>query len=626
MVLTRRLIVMVLLLLALLPVAVAQVEVDMEQWVEETGSDESAADLSDQLLQLADNPVNLNDTVAIADLPFLSPFQIRALKTYITLYGQLLSIKELTVVPGFDSAMVALLAPLVTVEPYEPARRLTLKELLSRGRHTVVAGVGGTVEQAQGYANGHYEGDNLRALLCYSYQLDDRVSVRLSADKDPMEAWGKGNFYGYHVMLKHMGRLETLIVGRYNLQFGQGVTLWTGFHPFSLLGTSPVRYGQGVRAASAFYETGWQEGVAATLSLGRGYSLSAFGSRHDGEWFGGGHLTWSKGNLMLGITATATMLDDSVQLRDYAYNQDYFRGDRQAALGVDFLWQRDRLLFYGEASLDQGGAPAALGGIRLSVGGDNSLGVGIRHYDPQYHNLHAGSYAIGETRNEQGVTLDARLRLPLAVTALLSVDVHRFPSLRYGSYAPSSGTWLRAQLSREFGRHVTASLRYSWRQKYRNIPNLDSTLYLGESTCRRQLQGQARLILGSWQLTTRVLLSQFDAEQSEGEWGWLVAQEARYAVKDMQVALQAAWFDVDGYNARIYLSESNLQYAYSIPMLMNSGLRASAVVRWDVSRRLNLSFKYTLTAYQDVAAIGSGDAQTDGNHRQTWHLQLRWKF
>lgn len=39
MVLTRRLIVMVLLLLALPPVAVAQVEVDMEQWVEETGSD-----------------------------------------------------------------------------------------------------------------------------------------------------------------------------------------------------------------------------------------------------------------------------------------------------------------------------------------------------------------------------------------------------------------------------------------------------------------------------------------------------------------------------------------------------------------------------------------------------------
>ena len=101
----RRLI--VLLLFALPLTTMAQVDDAIEQWVEEHGSTASASELSDLLLQLSDNPVNLNDTVAVASLPFLSPFQVKALRNYITLYGQLLSLKELPMVPGFDSLTIA---------------------------------------------------------------------------------------------------------------------------------------------------------------------------------------------------------------------------------------------------------------------------------------------------------------------------------------------------------------------------------------------------------------------------------------------------------------------------------------------------------------------------------------
>ena len=92
------------------------------------------------------------------------------------------------------------------------------------------------------------------------------------------------------------------------------------------------------------------------------------------------------------------------------------------------------------------------------------------------------------------------------------------------------------------------------------------------------------------------------------------------------MVLQAVWFDVNGYNARIYLTESNLQYSYGIPMLSGRGLRTSAVVRYDISKWLNISLKYAWMVYPDQTSVGTGDAMIDGNHRQTWHLQLRWKF
>lgn len=617
--------VVVLFLLALPLVTTAQVDDAVEQWVEEHGSEGNVSELSDLLLQLTDNPVNLNDTTAVASLPFLSPFQVSALHNYIVLYGQLMSIGELQMVPGFDSATMAMILPLVKVEPYVHKRYPGVGEMFRQGHHTLVTGLGGTVEQAKGYENGKYEGDNLRGLVCYRFNYDNRVVLQLSADKDPAEAWGKNNFYGYSLTLNDFGRVRKLVIGRYNLQFGQGVSLWTGFEPFSLIGDSPVRYAKGIKAASPFYEEGWQEGLATTFNLGRGFNLSAFGSRANEEWMGGGHVEFRRDNLVLGVTASVSILDDSVHLRNYVYNQDYFRGDHAGALGVDVLWQTGRLLLFGEVATDIEGHPAAIGGMRLGLGSDNSVGIVLRHFDPCYHNLHTAAYSIGSRiANEQGVGLDGRFRLPLGITALASVDVHRFPKVRYGCYSPSTGSKWQLQLGRAVGRRGEAAVRYMLRHQQRNVPGTSGKVI--ENTLRHQLQGRYRFTNGPWRFTTRVILSWFNTEESGNQHGWLASQEVRYSQGRWQTAVQAAWHDINGYYARIYLSESNLQYAFSIPMLQGRGLRASAVVRFDATRWLNLSFKYSLIARPEVDAIGSDNAATPGPVRQTWHLQFRWKF
>lgn len=624
----RRLI--VLLLLALPLTAAAQFDDAIEQWVEEHGSDAGVAEMSDLFMQLVENPVNLNDTVGMASLPFLSPFQVRALRNYITLYGQFVSVKELHLVPGFDSLTVALILPMVKAEPYEKQSFPGMREMLRRGRHTLTTGVGGTVEQAKGYENGKYEGDNLRGLLCYRFNYDNHVQLQLSADKDPTEVWGKDNFLSYSLMVSDLfiGRavhIEKLVLGRFNVQFGQGVTMWTGYEPFSLTGNSPVRFAGGVKTASPFYEEGWQEGFAATVGFGRKVSVSVFGSRAEDEWLGGGHVEFRHGNLVLGLTATASFLDDSVRLRNYVYNQDYFRGDRAGALGVDALWQVGRLLFFGELATDAEGHPAAIGGMRLTLWGDNSIGIAVRHYEPCYHNLHTAAYSIGSrTANEQGVSLDGRFRLPLGVAALVSADVHRFPKIRYGCYAPSTGSKWQLQLGHAVGPKGEATVRYTLRHQQRNVPGTSGKVI--ENTLRQQLQGQYRFTSGPWRFTTRAILSWFNTEESGHQQGWAVSQEARYNQGRWQTAVQVTWHDINGYYARIYLSESYIQYAYSLPMLQGRGLRTSAVVRCDLTHWLNLSFKYTLAFRPGEDHIGSDNATTPGPVRQTWHLQLRYKL
>ena len=386
-----------------------------------------------------------------------------------------------------------------------------------------------------------------------------------------------------------------------------------------------MRYAGGVKAASPFYEEGWQEGLAATVDLGRGFNVSAFGSRAAEEWMGGGHLEYRGGSLVLGLTAAASLLDDSVRLRSYVYNQDYFRGDRAGALGVDMLWQVGRMLFFGEVATDAEGHPAAIGGLKTSLKGGGSVGIALRHYDSRYHNLHSAAYSIAsENRNEQGVSLDGRFALPLGLTLLASADLHRFPRLRYGCYAPSTGSKWQLQLGRAAGRHGEATVRYTLRHQQRNVPGTGGQAI--ENTLRHQLQGMYRIVNGPWRFTSRVILSWFNAEESGLQQGWLVSQEVRYSRGRWQTALQAAWHDIDGYYARIYLSESNLQYAFSIPMLQGRGLRASAVVRLDATRWLNIAFKYAVIARPGLDSIGSDNAATPGPVRQTWHVQVRLKF
>ncbi len=612
-----------IILLALVPLcATAQVDDAIEQWMQEDVPEEQAAAAVDMLMQLNYEPVSINDTAAVRELPLMTPFRYRALCNYITLYGQLLSTKELALIPGFDSVTVALLSSMTTAEPYNGRTKLRWWQ----GHHNVVTGIGGTVEQAAGYRDGRYEGDNLHALFCYNYKYRNNISVRLVADKDPGEAWGKSNFYGYHVMLSNIGHLDKLIVGRYGLQFGQGLTLWTGFKPFSIMGGTPERFGTGVRQASTFYETDYLEGAAATVRLWQGLHLSAFASRVQGETLAGGHAEWRSDNLVAGVTVAATRLDDSLAVRDYVYNQTRFRGQRLLNGGVDATWQWRRLTLYGEASLDGEGHPAAIAGATLTPSSVNRFGVSYRYYHPLYHNLHAQGYAIGTTQGEKGVTLDAATQLPWGFTMLASVDLHHFESLRYGSYSPSSGAWLRLQVSRQIGQRMQASVRYTDRLKERNIPNIDSTLYLGEQTLRRQLQGELKAKLGSWLLTTRAMYAHFGSENVETQEGWLVAQTARYAKGPLQVTAGLAYFDVGGYYARLYLSESCLQYAWSIPMFYGKGLRAHVVVRWSINENISLAAKYGVTRYLDRDSVGSGAAETERPARQTWFVQLRFKM
>lgn len=665
---------------------------DYLELLAEDGDDEAVEDLLDLYAECVEHKVNVNDTAqGLHRFPFITTFQHNCLRSYIVMFGPLSSLAELRVVNGFDSLTLELLRPLAYCGPMPIDDRLRLKDVLSKGRSNLVMGAVGTVEQAQGYQTDKYEGNNLRLMWRYQYKYRDRVSLLLSGDKDPGEAFFAGShrqgfdFYGYSLLVNDIGPktagrylVKRLALGQYQLQFGQGLTLWSGYGPRYGVGTAICRSAQGIRANGAFAEYGYLQGAAATLSVSRNWDLSLFYSFADraatlprgadptsnvvqsvyssgyfrtdselskkgllNEQMAGMHLERHTTNSHIGLTATTLWLDKLIVPAPTAYNDNAFAGNRNSNVGADFAFRRGRLLLFGEAAVcvhpfdgeSLHVAPVALVGSELAVNNSHRLSAQLHYYSPWYHNLHASAIGQGSSpQNDLGAALYYQGRLPWGVETQLSADYFFSPHARYMAYAPSRGQEYRAVVCRSSGKvsGLSYHLRYRFKERGRNVvpTALSGGSYVLEQTYRHQLMVDVTYEHGPWKWVSKVGYAAYWGQESPFSDGWLCYQDMVFAPQRVPLSLSArlAWFDVEDYEARLYAIESDLLYHYNNNMYQNQGIRAYLVLRYDVSRHWNIGFKYSITNYTDRDTFGSGYELIDASHRQQWRIQMRWKW
>ena len=700
-----------LLIGALLPWKALSQELLPTAWQNyiETIAEESDEESVYELLELYDNcqesPLNLNDTInPLQDLPFVSALQREYLRSYILLYGAIRSVEELYGINGFDSLTVELLRPIVFTAETEDEGAPTLGRILKYGRHNLVTGCSGTVEQARGYRDSIYEGDNLRMMWRYSFKYKDYVQLQLSGDKDPGEALFNGSqqqgfdFYGYSLMVGNIGLagnhwnsrqqrwtrrsfgIKKLVVGQYHAQFGQGLTLWSGFAPWTAMGAGIGRYAQGLRPSGAFSEYGYLRGAAATVAFSPRWDLtllysyverdatlprkaekdstitwvqSLYNSGYHrtateikkknqlDEQLVGGHLEYHNSMVRIGLTGVSMLLDKEIVPATYVYNDNTFSGNHNFNTGLDAMFRYKRLLLFGEAavcynhyadSATPNISPAAIVGMEFIINNNRASAL-FRHYSPTYHNLHASALGQNSTpQNETGGGVYYQGLLPLGVTATLSADWAQFSHMKYLVYAPSHATEYRLMLSRPstFIRGLKVNVRYRYKERERNITpsRLVDGHYLLENTYRHQIQGDIEYAAGAWKLVSRVAYAHYRGNVTQPDYGLLFFQDIQFRPSriPLTIATRMTLFDVNDYEARLYTVESDFIYQYNTSSFLNEGYRFYLLLRYDINKHWNIGVKYAITAYSDRDTFGSSYELIEGNHRQQWRVQMRLKW
>jgi hypothetical protein len=650
----------------------------LESVQESSESTESIETLYEDLSYLSENPLNLNlvTTEQLRKIPFLSEIQILNILDYRKKQGELVSIYELKNIQFLDKQTIELIFPFVYVGETHKTRPFTAKNLLKYGHNELLLRYDRCLHKKKGYKeypdsilqqypNRKYVGEPFYHSIRYSYSFDNRLQAGLVAEKDAGEAfWNKRHkgydFYSAHVFLKDNGKIRSLAIGDYKVSFGQGLVVSNDFTPSrSSILSQAERRNNGFRRHYSTNENDFFRGIASTVSLKK-IDLSAFYSnrkadatvndqtissfktdgihRTEGDLEKkysmhiqtvGGNIRYIGTQLLLGVTAiTYSFGEMSVEPDPVPYNRFYFRGKSNTNASMDYTWRHRRIVLYGETAVSENGAVATLNAFQWSASSGLKALILYRYYDRRYQSLYSNAFSQSSTvQNEEGFYVSMQWT-PISYWKFSGyADFFRFPWIKYGIDAPSSGREYMIQTDFNRIKNTTISTRYRFRQREKNITNVHEVEIkpVDQHRIRLQIIHKSSVVTT---LRTTIEGNIYDDNASSLGRGWVVSQNVGWKKAESSVQADAyiAYFNTTDYNTRIYSNEKNMLYSFSIPSFYGEGIRLSAVIRYNFTPQFYLSVKAAWTRYYDRDLIGTGTEEIEGRDKTDLDVQLRWKF
>jgi hypothetical protein len=640
---------------------------------------ESFETLYNDLSDLSENPLDLNLATAeeLRRIPFLSDLQILNILDYLKKQGEFVSIYELKNVRFLDMQTIELILPFVYVDEAGKEPPFKMKNLLKYGKNELMLRYDRCLNEKKGYReypdsilakypNRKYTGEPFYSSMRYSYTSGNRLQMGLVAEKDAGEAfWNKQHkgydYYSAHAFLKDVGKIRSLAVGDFKTSFGQGLVVSNDFTPSrSSILSQAERRNNGFRRHYSTSENVFFRGIASTVSLKK-IDISAFYStrkadatladentvssfktdgihRTKGDLEKkhnvsirtiGGNIRYVSDQLLVGMTAlTYSFGGLAVEPEPRPYNKFYFHGKRNTNVSVDYKWQRRRIAFYGETAFSQNGAAATLNALQWSAPSGLRALILYRYYDRRYQAFYGNAFSQGSTvQNEEGMYISMQWT-PIPYWRLSGyADFFRFPWMKYGIDAPSSGKEYMIQADFSRIENTIISTRYRFRQHEKNIIRGPEAQIEPADRHRIRLQITYKRP-DVMTLRTTIEGNLYDESASSPSRGWVISQNAGWKNPEspIQLDVDAAYFKTTDYNSRIYSNEKNMLYSFSIPSFYGEGIRLSTILRYNFTPRFYLSVKAAWTHYYDRDIIGTDTEEIEGKNKTDLYAQLRWKF
>ncbi|MCF8364802.1 MAG: helix-hairpin-helix domain-containing protein [Bacteroidales bacterium] len=659
----------------------------IEQIAERSEQELDYTDLLDGLYQLLEDPVNLNyaSIEELKQLFFLSDLQAYKLIEYRNMYGLFVSIYELQAIEGFDRLLIELMEPFVSVSQDKPEFKANFKNALKYGRHDIFLRYSRVLENQEGYKvlsdsaklenpNGYYLGSPDRLYLRYAYNYKNKVRAGLTADKDAGEEFFKGSqpkgfdFYSAFAYASDLGVIKEIVAGDYHIEFGQGLTLWTGLaFGKSSDGVSVIKKQRHIRPNTSSNENLFLRGTAVTAGVGSfnltGFFSSKFVDANIGDYdtlsqeiafvtslqetgyhrtnaeiadkhaiketLYGGHLEYNRNSFRVGATAYKSMFDRPLEGNDQLYQKFDFAGNENLNYGMDYNFIVSRFNFFGEFSGSKNGGRAWLAGFQAALHPQLSVSVYYRDFGEKYQNLYSNAIGEGSTnQNEKGLYTGMRFDLHKNWTFTGYVDFYNFPWMRYRVDFPSKGREHLGQLEYRVSRDVAMYFRYRSERKETNLDTGENLKKIGETYKQSFRFNVSYSVIPSVILKNRFEYLQFKNVDRQTSNGFLIYQDVMYRPenKPYDLTLRYALFNTDDYDARIYAYENDVLYAFSIPGYYYNGSRFYVLLKWEILDNLDFWLRFSQTFYNHQTTIGSGLDEIDGNTRSEIKMQLRLRF
>lgn len=663
-------------------------EINIQDFIENMfqvpDEDVNYEDLYESLYQLYTNPIDLNHTNKneLNSLYQLNINQVNSLLEYIENNYPLVSVYELQVIEGYDNATIEGIHPFVIVKP--PGKNTTgnlAERIANHSDSYLLIRTERLLESQRGFLetdSSRFLGSPYKIYSRFRTVRSNDFSIGLTMEKDAGEfiTWDNDNrqygfdYYSFHLYLENQGPFQKIALGDYQMQFGQGLVVGSGFNPGKGAETiTTVKRGNsGIRPYTSVLESGFMRGAAVCIVLGRDWQISPFYSRlrQDGnvrigdsfdeyeeyissiqniglhrnfseinsrdqiiEQNAGLNITYNhtkSQNFQAGVTSIVTNFSTDIFKTPNNYNQFEFRGNRNHNLGIyaNYNWQN--FLFFGESAISKSGGMAHIYGLMTSLSPIISMSFLIRDYDKNYHSFYGNSFGEGSRNiNESGMYWGVKVEPSRKFTLSAFYDRFRFPWLRYRVNAPSEG--YEYLIKADFRPNKKLNFYFQYREQSKELSVTLDEENLSQLIAGIKRSGAANLDIKLNQqigLKSRFQYSTYDFQ--ERTTGMTLVQDLNLTFNKWKFSARYAIFDTEDYENRQYVYEKDVIYAFSIPAYAGQGNRSYLLIQYKLGRKLTFWLKYGVYNFRNINSIGSGLSEIQGKKKSELKFQLRLAF
>ena len=673
-----------------------EVVLDNQQTIEDlieeiaSNSDEELdyTTLFEDLNYFLNHPLNLNSATKsdLERLQFLNDFQINSILYYIEKNGYFLTIYELQLVYGFTVDIIEKILPFITVGKYEKDSGLSLKRALKYGRHQIFIRSHQILEEQKGYLpisdsaylenpNSRYLGSPVKFYTRYKYNYKNRILWGITAEKDSGEEFFQGSqkngydFYSAHFQVKNIGAVKTLALGDYQLQFGQGLTLWSGM---SFGKSSYVlnlnKKARGIKKYSSVDENMFLRGIGTTIRINN-FDISGFYSKKKidaniqvldtlseeirvvssfqatglhskpselydkdaiDETIIGGNVSFNQEYFNVGLTYAYYYFGADLEKNIVPYNQFDFRGSENFNIGLDYQLIVKNINFFGEVAMSQNKAIAYLNGALLHLAPQVSLSILHRNYQRNYQAYYSNAFSENTYNfNENGIYIGTEIHPVKQWKISAYYDTYSFPWLKYQVNAPSKGVDYLVQIDYSPLRKVEMYWRIKQEVKSKNATVETSSIkYLEDENILKLRYHLSYRVSKTIQLKNRLELVKYKKGENDVENGYLIYQDINYKSVKIPLSLSFRYgvFDTESYNSRIYAYENDVLYYSSFPAYYSKGTRTYIILKYTITKGIDIWLRCAQTYYTDKKTVSSGLNEIEGNKKSEVRAQIRFKF
>ncbi|MCK9279939.1 MAG: hypothetical protein M0P71_04915 [Melioribacteraceae bacterium] len=411
-----------------------------------------------------------------------------------------------------------------------------------------------------------------------------KARLAITTEKDP----GEENYFDFinlSLMIKDIYPISKIILGSYNIEFGEGLILWSPFRTYKS-SNDIFRIRQNKNNLNQYIgsgETTFLSGAASTISLGD-LNITPFYSyrkldgyktptglhrteneiakkRINKEIFYGGMLNYFK--------------KDIIEAGFLFYNQE-----NQNFYSLSYKSKYNRIGISGEVAYLN--STAFSNSVTLRLSGNNFLYAKIRYFPKYFYCSYSGAFAEGDnSNNETGY--------------YFGINSTLFPSLKLDAYVDFFKRSSPDSLFNFFQRGKEYFVNLTYQIRKQDELRISYKLKKSYSSPQRTSLKLFYLfqLFSELSLSTRLDYVSVDCAPQKEE-GYHIFEEISYRPsKNLQLNFRISFFSTHSYNSRIYIYERDVSGIFSNFLAYNRGIHVYLLSKFTISDRFKLGLKYS---------------------------------